>query len=363
MSRPQATVEDVHASVLLVGVDAPGAAGVVSGLERDPLSYRVVGVDARPDAHGFALVDEAYTVPAGTDDGFLDRLHAVVARESIEVVFPLTTAELPPLADAKADLEDEGVSVMVADADALAVANDEGRLYEFLSEWQFAAAPTFRRVESRDGLVAAVERLSYPDRPVSVGRPVGTGACGFRVLDPSVDRFDHVLDEESVNAVTTLDDLLAVLDDAGRFPELVVVEYLPGPAYSVDVVATDDAVPAVVPRTSERTRVGVSVAGTVERNDELVAASRAIAAALGLEYNATLRYRYDDDGVPKLVAVEPRVAGGIGTSVGAGANLPAMGVHYALGLPIDEPDVAWGTTMRRFRQEALESSDDGAYTV
>lgn len=343
-------------TVLLTGVGAPGATGVVTGLERAPLSCRVVGVDARSDVHGFGSVDEGYVVPGGTADDYLDGTREVAARENVDVILPLTTGELGPLAESRSAFEERGTSVMVSEPDALAIATDAGRLYGFLSERRFAAAPNFRRITSRDALLDAVERLGYPDRPVRVERPAASRPRGVRVLDPSADRFDSLPNDERRTAAVTLDDLLAALDGANPFPELVVVESLPGPEYGVDVVATGTGVPAVVPHTRERTRAGISLAATVERNDELVAVSRAITVALGLEYNVNLRFRYDDGGVPKLVEVTPRVSDTVAMCVDAEANLPALGVRHALGLPVESPDVAWGTTMRRYCQEAVESA-------
>ena len=349
--------------LLLTGAGAPGASGILRSLERSSLDLEVVGVDMDSDAYGFALVDESYTVPAGTDDGYLERVRELVGRAEIDVVLPLTTAELEALSRAKAEFADRGVTVMVADPDALEAANDKGHLYAFLAERGFDAAPEFERVATREAFVDAVSRLGYPDRPVCFKRPVASGMRGFRVLDPTVDRADILLTEKPHSAVTTLEDVLVVLEEADSFPELVVMEYLPGTEYSVDVVSTGEAVPAVVPRSRERTRAGISFAGTVEQNDELIAAAREITTALGLEYNANLQFRYDADGVPKIIEINPRVSGTIVMCTGAGANMPALGVKHALGYDLEPPEVAWSTSMRRFWQEVFEGPDGGRFRL
>lgn len=362
-SDASATEPGTDARLLMTGAGAPGASGILRSLECSTLDLGVVGVDMDPDAYGFALVDESYTVPAGTDDAYLERIRELVDREAIDVVLPLTTAELGPLSRAKAEFADHGVAVMVSDPDALETANDKGFLYAFLEERGFDAAPDFERVDSREAFVEAASHLGYPDRPVCFKRPVASGMRGFRVLDPTVDRADILLTEKPHSAVTTLEDVLVVLEEAESFPELVVMEYLPGPEYSVDVVSTGAEVPVVVPRSRERTRAGISFAGTVEENDELIAAAREITATLGLEYNANLQFRYDADGVPKLIEINPRVSGTIVMCTGAGANMPALGVKHALGLDPDPPEVAWGTSMRRFWQEVFEGPDGGRFRL
>ena len=116
-------------TVLMTGAGAPGASGVLKSLRAaDERSVQVVGVDADPDAYGFALVDDSRVVPRGDEDGYVERMSEVAADVDADVIMPLTTAELGPLADARAALCDAGVVTMVSAPSALSVANDKGRL-------------------------------------------------------------------------------------------------------------------------------------------------------------------------------------------------------------------------------------------
>jgi len=346
-------------TVLMTGAGAPGASGIVRSLRAtDERAIRIVGVDMDPEAYGFALVDEHYTVPAGDADGYVPRMIDIATREAVDVVLPLTTAELQPLA-ARRDAFD--ATVMVSQADRLRVANDKGRLYARLDEAGFASAPAFERVESMAEFEAACEALGYPDRPVCFKRPVASGMRGFRVLDERTERLTRLLEEKPDSAVTTLDEVRPILAGADEFPEFVVMEYLPGEEYSVDVVAMDEETGPVVPRTRSRTRAGITFEGTVEHNEALIDAADAICQDLGLEYNVNLQFRYDGSGTPKLIEINPRVAGTIVMCVGAGANLPYLGVKYALDEPVPDPDVAWGTSMVRYWREVFRSPDGDSY--
>ncbi|WP_290818073.1 ATP-grasp domain-containing protein [Halovivax sp.] len=360
MSRPQrspapATDDAAGATVLLTGAGTPGAAGILTGIERSGLRTTLVGADAHEDAYGFAMVDESYAVPHGRAEGYLDSVRDLVAREAVDVIFPTERDDLEPLAEAKAEFADRGVTVMVSDPDPLSIASERGRLYRFLERNQFAAAPDFGCVDERDDFVAAVERLGYPERPVRIARSGDDEADGVRILRSTADRTELPAESRPGTLETTLETVLAITDELSTFPEFVVMEHLPGPEYGVDIVATDVAVPAVVARRRERTSAGATVAGTVEYDERLIANARAIVAALDLEYNVTLRFRYDADDRPKLVEIAPYVSGSISLSVGAGANLPAMGLRHALDRPVEEPDVAWGTSMRRYWQELIET--------
>ena len=348
-------------TVLMTGAGAPGASGIVRSLRAtDERGIEIVGVDMDEEAYGFALVDESYTVPAGGADGYVDRLVDVAERESVDVVLPLTTAEIEPLAAAREAFD---AAVMVSDPGPLAVANDKGQLYEYLAEEGFSSAPAYRRVDTREAFVEAVEALGYPDAPVCFKPPVASGMRGFRVLDERTDRLTRLLEEKPDTAVTTLSEVLPVLSSAESFPELAVMEYLPGEEYSVDVLAMGDEVGPVIPRSRARTRAGISFEGTVERRADLIDEAAAICRGLGLEYNVNVQFKYDADGTAKVIEINPRVAGTIVMCVGAGANLPYLGVKHALGEPIPPVDVEWGTRMVRYWQELFRSPDGREYHV
>ena len=348
-------------TVLMTGAGAPGASGIIRSLRAtDERHIEIVGVDMDEEAYGFALVDDSYTVPAGGADGYIDRMLDIAEWESVDVVLPLTTDEIEPLA-ANRDAFD--AAVMVSDPGPLSVANDKGKLYEFLADEGFASAPAYRRVDTREAFVEAVEALGYPEKPVCFKPPVSSGMRGFRVLDERTDGLTRLLEEKPDTAVTTLPDVLPVLSSAESFPELAVMEYLPGDEYSVDVLAMGEAVGPVIPRSRARTRAGISFEGVVEQREDLIDEAGAICRGLGLEYNVNVQFKYDADGVPKVIEINPRVAGTIVMCVGAGVNMPYLGVKHALGEEIPPVDVQWGTRMVRYWQELFRSPDGRAYHV
>ncbi len=339
-------------TVLITGAGAPGASGIIKSLRAADREIRIVGVDVNADAYGFAFTDAEYTVPYGDEEGYIPRLTEIAAAEAVDVVLPLTTREISPLSAHRNRFD---ATVMVSPFESLQVANNKGRLYDFLESEGFDSAPAFRQVGSKDAFVKAVKSLGYPDQPVCFKPPVASGMRGFRILDESTDRTTRLLEEKPGTPITTLSEILPVLSAADQFPELAVMEYLPGEEYSVDTLAMGEEVGPVVPRSRSRTRAGITFEGTVEQNEQLIEESREICEALGLEYNINLQFRYNADGEPKLIEINPRVSGTIIMCVGAGVNLPALGVTHALGEPLPSTEIDWGTQMVRYWDELFQS--------
>lgn len=342
-------------TVLLTGGGAPGASGIIKSLRKaDERPIRIEAVDMNSDAYGFAFADGSHTVPAGDDPEYVPRMLEIADSVAADVILPLTTAELSPLSERREEFD---ARVMVSDPEPLRIANNKGRLYRFLDERGFDVAPAYRRVTSEASFVEAVRSLGYPEEAVCFKPPVSSGMRGFRVLDAGTDRLTRLLEEKPGIPVTTLEEVRPVLSSANQFPELAVMEYLPGEEYSVDVLAMDDSVGPVIPRSRSRTRAGITFEGTVEQKTELIESARDICRSLGLEYNINLQFKYAADGTPRLIEINPRVAGTIVMCVGAGVNLPYLGVKYALGEQIPEQEVQWGTQMVRYWEELFQLPD------
>jgi carbamoyl-phosphate synthase large subunit len=359
MHRRLTGADDADCTVLMTGAGAPGAAGILKSLRTTAeRTFHVVGVDMNDDAYGFALVDEHATVPAGKADEYVPRMADIAARVDADVILPLTTAEIEPLSAARETFDG---TVMVSRQESLAVANDKGQLYEFLDQEGFDVAPAYHRVDTETEFLAAVDALGYPEQPVCFKPPVASGMRGFRVLRADANRLDRFLRSKPESPVTTLEAVRPILSSGASFPELIVMEYLPGEEYSVDALAMGDTVGPVIPRSRRRTRAGISFAGTVDRREELIEAATAICNRLGLRYNINLQFKYDAEGQPKVIEINPRVAGTIVMCAGAGVNLPYLGVKHALGESIPPVEIQWGTRMARYWQEVFRTPEGEPY--
>lgn len=361
-TRPSS--RDDGMTVLVTGVGSPATSGIISALRQtDAFDARIVGVDTDPDARGFRLVDTAATVPTAESGEFVPAVAEIVRREGVDVLLPLVASELRPLSEATDTFEELGVEVMVSDPDTLAVACDSGELYGTLVKQCHPITPEFYRVSSSKEFIDAVYALGYPSRSVCFKPSVESEMRGLRILDPDAEQADALVEKTSSNIVTTLDDVIPVLEETAEFPNLVVMEYLPGEEYCVDVLAGADDVPVAVSRTHDETSDRECVESTIEECPRLIRYARELSSSLGLEYNATFRFKRDATGHPKLVELAPRLSGSSSACVGAGVNMPALGVQYALGQDLPEVDVEWGVHATQNYHDVFSSTDRETTTI
>ena len=288
--------------MLVTGAGGPAGVAVIRSL----LQRADVDVFAG-DMDGWA--SGLYLVPGGRRrilqpglaPEFVDEIARICAEDDIDVLFSTVDVELPPLAARRTDLG--GAVLAAASLETLDVT---------LDKWELArrCAPLLRVPETQ--LLNAAGTAEPWDFPVIVKPRRGAGSRGVRLI---ADR--------------------AQLEALGVDETLIIQEHLPGAEFSVDVLADDGGhVVAAVPRTRTRVDSGVSIAGRTVHDAALEKTAGDVAAAIGLTGVANVQLRYDRNGVPALLEVNPRFPGALPLTIAAGVNMPSLALDLALGVAI-----------------------------
>jgi carbamoyl-phosphate synthase large subunit len=292
-------VSDAKTRVLITG--AGGAAGVAvirSLVKRSDVEVFAGDMDGW--AAGLYLVpaDRRRLLEPGLAPGFVDGIAALCRADAIDVVISTVDVELPPLAARRTEL-----------ASAVLAAPSAGTLDVTLDKWLLAerCAPLLRvpttRLLDRAGIAAEW------DFPVIVKPRRGAGSRGVHLVHDRAGLEAHTPDDSQL-----------------------IQANLPGEEFSVDVFADADGnVVVAVPRTRARVDSGVSIAGRTLHDEALESTAAAVAQAIGLHGVANVQLRYDVNGVPALLEVNPRFPGALPLTIAAGADLPSLALDLALG--------------------------------
>jgi carbamoyl-phosphate synthase large subunit len=260
--------------ILVTGAGGPAAIAAMKSLRAEP-SVELLAADMDPWAAGLYLVPpEARTLlPAGTAPDFVDTLLIRCMTLEVDVVLPTVDAELRPLAHARDKFAAAGVSLLLAEAEALEIILDKLTLATHCAG--------VVRVPRTELFGPALDPGSWT-YPAIVKPRTGSGSRGIHIVGSAAE--------------------LAAME---RSPGLIVQDFLPGEEYSVDVLADINGhVIASVPRVRARVDSGVSVGG---------------------------RTVHDRDGSPALLEVNPRIPGTLGLTIAAGVDMPRLALHALLG--------------------------------
>lgn len=313
---------------------------------------RLVGADMSRDESILQMFDAAYQVPRGNDPAYIDALLDICRKENIDVLLPIMSVELPALAENKARFEAIGTKVSVSDCDALAVANNKRKLFDFLTENSLPCA-AYYTVHTVDELKEAAVRLGYPERRVCVKATEGSGSRGFRILDESASRYEAFLHEKPTSGIVRLQEFLPVLEEAESFPELLVMEYLPGAEYSVDLLADKGDSLVTCCRKSLRMENSIMLEAEVVNNRAVIDLCEQATRRLGLDGNIGFDVKERADGTPIIMECNPRLTAGVPYFALAGVNLPYLCVKKLLGEELPKVKLNDGCIIRRRWQEMI----------
>ena len=309
-------------------------------------NIRIIGTDMQIDETVLQMVDKLYQVPRASDPDYVDCLLEVCKKEKVDVVMPFMSAELIPLIDRKQEFEDIGVKVSVSDRNSVEIANNKYRFYVFLKE-QGLAVPKFARIGSASDLVPACEACGYPGNAVCIKATELSGSRGIRIIKPGVSRFDLLFGEKPNSFFTTMEELQMTLNERDTMPEMMAMEYLPGEEGSVDLIAENGRILYMAYRESNVNLHSIPQAATLTENKEAYEIAEKVIGALGLTGNADLDFKYDADGHPVLMEINPRIAATMQIFKVGGLNLPYLRIKQLLGEPLPDVEIKYGIKMKR----------------
>ncbi len=293
-------------NVLITGAGSPGAVGIIKYLKSflngaDSLPYyKVIGVDSDPKATGFNFCDKSFVIPKAKEKDFIPFLLEICEKEKVNIIFPKVTAELTKLSSSQWQFQKIGTAVLISGRAAILCANNKYRLFQKLKK------------------TIPVPEFFFSKKRLCVKPTFGSGGNGFKILKGNNN---------------------------------LVMEYLSGKEYSVDILANQGEALIIVPRERIKIKAGVSVVGEVVEEKEIIEFSKKAVKKLKLHGIVGLQFKKNKKGVPVLLECNPRIQGTIMLSEMAGAGIFGNAIRLVKGENVEIPEIKWGIKMFRYWDE------------
>lgn len=316
----------------------------------------IVGVDISDDFAQMAnIVDKYYQVPRYTDANYIDTLLRICTREKIDIFFPHISMELPIVLERLDDFRAIDVKVAISDNNTLSIANNKLRLYDFMSV-NGIATPKYVAIDTTYSLRNCITDLGYPNKPVVVKMAENSGSRGVRIIQPHLSKGRSFISDKPSSLHVSLDEMCEILDDCNPFPEVFAMEYLPGVEYTVDLLADHGTTLYIAGRRNTSSSMSIAQSSVVEKKQLAYDICTQIVKALSLDGNIGFDFMLDENDVPWLTDLNPRVTATIVLYVGAGLNLPYLRVKQLLGEELPRVEVKYGTKLVRKYHDILYNS-------
>jgi carbamoyl-phosphate synthase large subunit len=335
-------------NVLITGAGAPAGPGIIKSLSQDE-NIAIFTCDTNEHASGRYLTEHFFVCPKATDEHYIEFMLEACSHYEIDVLLPVVTLELFHLSKYKAQFEKQGTRVIVSDYDALEVANNKALLHHSLHQGGYRCAD-FEIINTFDQLEDGIDYFLTKYGRVCIKPSVSNGSRGVRIIDQSVDSYDLLFNQKPNSLYTTKDNFLNTVRGK-KNPQLLLSEVLPGEEYTVDSLIENGNPLLIVPRVRTKMNGGISVAGQILENEEIIDNVKQICNLLKLHGPIGFQFKKDSCGVFKLLEINPRIQGSSVTLMGAGVNLPLLAIKQATGNLFSIPTINWGVNFIRFYDE------------
>jgi len=342
----------MKARIIITSVGGLVAPNIIRGLKEDASDdIYVVGVDMNKEAVGFHFSDKSYTIASGDSDEYSEQLLDIAKREKIEVIIPGSDEELLNLAKNKEKFTKEGIVVACSDYKTVNIASNKATMLEFLAK-RSIATPKFSVPGSIGELETAARALGYPQKPIVFKPQRARGARGFWIVRADLDRNRSFIYSRNRQEIT-LEWLLESLADNSSFPEILLMEYLPGEDFNVDVLAHQGEALYIIPNQRLVPEAGPVQIGQIKQNSQVQDMAKKIVKEFGFDYwvNVELAYSDGDDAKALIYEINPRISAPIMANKAAGVDLLKLGIKMALGQNIERDLIFRETKMIRYWNE------------
>ena len=342
-------------NILITGCGAPGISGTIYSLKEANQLYEIftIGTDTNPLAVGKHFCDHFEVIPSFSDTKqYLDSLISISSRYKINVILPQNTLELSILSDNKHLFEEINTKVLISNKEAINLSNNKYNLMQ-VAEKIGIPYPSYVEVDNIIDLEKTLKSFGWPKKKVVIKPPLSNGSRGVRIIDEDIDLKDKFFSEKPGILSTNFEIIKLTLGNS--FDTLLVMEYLSGQEYSVDILNVKDK-KIVIPRSRGLIKSGITFSGKIENNALIEKYSIALAEALNLSYCFGFQFILKDD-IPYIIECNPRVQGSMVISTLGGANIILNSILNLLDEEMLPMELRYDTIFTRYWGGISENGD------
>lgn len=314
--------------------------------ENGERTIKIVGIDIIKNPFVGDLIDKYYQVPPYTADNYVDILLEICVKEKVDIFFPHISMELPIILDRLNDFKNIGVKVAITDNKTLNVANNKLKLYEYMKK-KGLAVPKYYEIKNSKELVEKAKKLGFPDVPVVVKVTENSGSRGIRIVRDNFSRSEIFLNQKPNSFNISMDDMCKTIDECEKLPDTIVMEYISGCEYTVDLLADHGETIYIAGRRNYESSMSIAMGTYTEKKEEAYQLCKDIVSLLKLDGNIGFDFMLDENDNPVLTDLNPRITATIILYKEAGLNLPYLRVKQLLKEELPKISLRYGVEMRR----------------
>jgi len=313
----------------------------------DKRKFIIYGTSPNKDALYLQNCDFAFVEPDITGEDYIAFCLEFCQKHGINIFIPRKENVL--ISKRLHQFEKLGVKVLVCpDANLMETMDNKAETYRmFLGGPANSLIPDYHVVNNLEAFKLAYEQLKEKGHTVCFKPVIGEGANGFRVIKDQIDSITQLFNHGTSYRIP-YNYACEILGQQETFPDLMVLEFLEGREYSIDCLSSQDKLYAAIPRMKGDGRVRELV-----EQVELIKLAHEFHQEFRLPYVFNIQVKYNSNGEPKLLEVNPRMSGGMHFSCLSGINIPYLALKILLGEKVQLVKPKFGIRASHIEKEMI----------
>lgn len=321
--------------VLITCLGGRYSVSLIRALRKDKrLGIKIVGTDTNRDVISKHFVESFHTVPSGSDKDYIPQMLRISEKEKIDIIIPGADEEVMAVSRAKGLFDKKGIICSVDNIQNIDLVMDKWKLFNHLFKNKIPM-PAFKPVSEVKDIKKVADYFGYPKSKFILKPRRSRGARDVWIIgeddgSTSLKYFKNHFEKQNIKRLN-----------------YVAMEFLPGPAYDVDLLAKFGNPICIVPRRRVwKNRLSSFCEGCkVENNTQLIRLVTKISKLLKLNYAYDFDCGTFSDGAPAIYEINPRFSGAVAASLGSGVNIPVMLVRMLKGIEIPKYNIRFDISM------------------
>jgi carbamoyl-phosphate synthase large subunit len=301
-------------------------------------NYKLVMSDMNEQLTTGSIADVFYKSPPTAEDSYLTFILDICEKEGVNVILPGKSADARFFATHEQLFISKNIHIILSVAESIFNTIDKARSMSLLDK-AGVAVPQAYEVTTIEQFKKAASKLGFPDKPVCIkpSKYPSDSGRGFRIIDASVNIHHRMFWEPpSELFYVSLEQVTEAMKQEVSFPPQLVMEYLPFEEYSVYCFCDKGEPVYIIPNKRVSLYQMSTMEAVIDYNEEIIETCRKICEVFPFEYMINVQLKYSIDRKPKLVEINPRLAGTIMLPVMAGADLVHFAIQKAIGNTYDK---------------------------
>lgn len=313
-------MELYNQNVLIPGAGGAAGIGAIKSLKMCKFKGKIVSTDADILSAGLYLADIGYVVPPANSSSFLQEAMKIIDEEHVDIILPTSGFDIIPYSKNRKVLEDKGVTTVMSDYEIIKICLDKERFYH--------------KLKNKFKLPYSTKDSSKFNIFPCIAKPIfGKGSKNVFICH----------DEHELNIILS------------KYNEMLIQEYLPGKEYTIDVLSDLDGTALVaIPRERIEVKAGISFKGKIISDDAIQEECLNVAEYIGIKGPSCMQMKCDEEGVPKMMELNPRMGGGTILTTYAGVNFPELIIKMINDDKIEIPEIKKITMIRYYEEVILD---------